>query len=192
MPAHKNARPVLSVSFVLIGVAAFSAARADSILYQSATDRYEGNDEPIESGRYLGAVFTLDQAASVTGIGAPFVDSAAGTIFGEIVPIPAGSSGPTFSPLQSATAGNYVAGTDVLTPSASRSRSSPEPMQSSSARAPSTPRALRKIGYNNTPTPGAEIFYATEDIYGDTWKTGSYPGSSTAPCRRFRCLPPCR
>jgi len=73
------------------------AARADTLLYQSATfvdEAVSGGDYFIDDTRYLGAVFTVAGSVSLQAIGANFTQFGDGnTIFGAIVPVSGGRAG---------------------------------------------------------------------------------------------------
>ncbi len=198
---RRHTRHALMAAVVILGASSLNSAMADDVIYQSATDNYSGNDDPIEAGRYLGAEFTLSQATSITGLGAQFVDSAAGSVFGVIVPVSSGSAAPTFTPSQIATAGNYVSGTDVVfndcpglagaptvggVPVVDYARTLAQPVTLGAGTYAvvfgagafgASSGGFADIGYNNTPTSGADIFYANENIYGDVFETGSFSGA---------------
>ncbi len=73
---RKNTRHGFTAILALLGMSALHTASADNIIYQSATDDYTGLSATVENGSVIGAVFTLSQATSVTGLGAQFADSA--------------------------------------------------------------------------------------------------------------------
>lgn len=194
----KNTRRALAAALALLGASAFHAAKAD-VIYQSASDNYRGLSEVLEGGKYTGAVFTLDQTTSITGIGAQFVNSASGSIFGVIVPVGPGNTTPSLAPSQIAVPSNYVAGTDVVFDVASQLKTAPEikgiPVIDYAAQLSQAvtlqagtyavifgsdafgASGFADIGLNNTPASDADILSYNNGLYGNTWKTNIDTGA---------------
>lgn len=173
----RNTTRAFVVALALCGATA--GAKAGTVFQTATFTTNDTGEYIVESGRFIGASFTLGSTAQITAIGGEFAGYPSGKIFGAIVPMGAQFPSFTASDIVSHSLADVVFGVTSTTPTdVTASFSAPLTLGPGTYAVVFGSGAFGADGYagfndGNTPVGSPNLF---QTLYDDQWQAFDAPG----------------